>query len=255
MSTPCSGLLFDERQVSFTDSGGRSMCTRILYMNISWKCRTQFRCRSNGLLSGVAEPGGGLRGLQPPPPLWGVGGGLSPTTFSEASGGKTWVGFQRDRPWTPASVQSFNGRVSPPTFFSRSATPDSYSHPWSAHRGHQTSGCSPRTRNRPASTNWTRTASPYVYDPPPHHHYYSAPIIAILIFVLVLSGLMYCAYRKKYCFSKSMKDKMCKTFPFNIPMIPLGSGIKPEKQTETQVDGKEMSRHSSNEALPWPRPV
>ena len=28
--------------------------------------------------------------------VWG-GGGLSPTTFSEASGGKTWVGFQRDR--------------------------------------------------------------------------------------------------------------------------------------------------------------
>ena len=41
-------------------------------------------------------------------------GGLSPTTFSEASGqtnSSLW------RPWTPASVQSFNGRVSPPTFF------------------------------------------------------------------------------------------------------------------------------------------
>ena len=58
----------------------------------------------------------GWGGFSPPPPLWGVGGGggLSPTTFSEASGEKNsslW------RPWTPASVQSFNGRVSPPTFF------------------------------------------------------------------------------------------------------------------------------------------
>ena len=63
--------------------------------------------------------GGGAGGAEgdlapPPPTLLRVGGGLSPTTFSEASGEKNsslW------RPWTPASVQSFNGRVSPPTFF------------------------------------------------------------------------------------------------------------------------------------------
>ena len=89
----------------------------------------------------------------------------------------------------------------------------------------------------------------------PHHHYYSAPIIGILIFVLILGGLMYCVYKKKYCFAKGVKDKICKAFPFDIPMIPLGSGLKPEKQTETKVDGKEVSHHSSNEALPWPRPV
>ena len=65
----------------------------------------------------VVGRGGGARGgaegaLAPHSEEW--GGGLSPTTFSEASGEKNsslW------RPWTPASVQSFNGRVSPPTFF------------------------------------------------------------------------------------------------------------------------------------------